>query len=402
VINSDGSGERRLTRRAWGEYFDAPVWSPDGTQIAFLRGRSSDCHCDFDVWIMNADGSKPHVLVTPLAQDGLGDDSPSWTLGKMSGTTGHRAPRPVTLAPTRRLSDLAPVSCCLAADGTRAAVPCLATWDVATGRLQRAEPACGYPIAVAGLLTAWIEDEIGPYHDSFDRYHLFVKRAGARPRELAVAYHFGLTGAQIDNLFGDGSLLVFNTWRQKRSGVTQARLWRLEEKRKTLLRSGADALPVVAVDGDRIVTLRRDGKLTLFSGEGKRLKVLSLGRGIEGVQLDGKQLVVLRRAILEIYDLGSGRLIRRRSSQPGISGQVRLEDVDHGIAVYVAGLAIHLLRLSDGRDVALRLEDEGSEAHAQLEPAGLFYVYNQAWTTKPGRLGFVPLREVERRLKEAG
>jgi hypothetical protein len=84
-----------------------------------------------------------------------------------------------------------------------------------------------------------------------------------------------------------------------------------------------------------------------------------------------------------------------------VSGDIRLEDVDEGLAVYVAGLAIHVLRLSDGRDITLRLVDEGSEARAQLEPEGLFYAYNQAWTTRPGRLGFVPLREIERQLGAA-
>jgi hypothetical protein len=47
----------------------------------------------------------------------------------------------------------------------------------------------------------------------------------------------------------------------------------------------------------------------------------------------------------------------------------------------------------------LRLKNEASEAHAQLEAGGLFYAYNRAWTKRPGRLGFVPRREVERALQ---
>jgi Tol biopolymer transport system component len=402
VINANGTGERRLTRSMWGENFDAPVWSPDGTQIAFLRGRLSGCCGANDVWIMNIDGSGKHAVTTPLAQDGLGDALPVWTLGRVRGSGGGGGPRMVTLAPKRRLSALAPVSSPLAADGTRAAMALgcsLDAWDPGTGRLDRAATSCiedsTVEPAVAGKVTAWILDEAEG--NDLDQSTLFVKQAGAQPTEEAVAEH--LQGEFLANLFGDGSLLVFNTWRGTWSDRTEEQLWRLEGSQKTLVRSGDDA-EVVAVDDVGIVTLRADGRLTLLSADGKTLRTLSLGPGIQDVQLDGAELVVLRRARLEIYDLRSGRLARRRPTQLGISGNVRLEDVDQGIAVYVAGLAVHVLRLSDGRDVTLRLKDEGSEAHAQLEPAGLFYAYNQAWTTKPGRLGFVPLRAIERLFRQ--
>ena len=400
LINADGSGERRLTHSAWGEQFDAPVWSPDGSRIAFLRGRFSS-FAENDVWVMKADGSGSHVLATPLALDGLGGDSPSWVPGQVSGTVTSGALRLVAIDPKRRLSDLPPIAAPFTADGTRVATaaPCIATWDARTGHLAGLESTCGdtAEAAVARERTGWIDDEQEGH--SIDQSILFVGQTGARQRKAAFADH--LQGDYLANLFGDESRLVFNTWHETRSAVTQARLWRVDGKRKTLVRSGADALPVVAVDGDRIVTLRANGRLTLLSGEGQRLGALSLGRGINGVRLDAAQLVVLRRATLEVYDLSSGRLVRRRSTQHGISGVVRLEDVDRGVAVYVAGLTIHLLRLSDGRDIALRLDDEGSEAHAQLEPAGLFYAYNQAWTTKPGRLGFVPRSAIELRLGQA-
>jgi Tol biopolymer transport system component len=51
IIESDGSSLRRLTDE--GENHD-PVWSPDGSHIAFV--------CGARVCIMNADGSEQHVL----------------------------------------------------------------------------------------------------------------------------------------------------------------------------------------------------------------------------------------------------------------------------------------------------------------------------------------------------
>jgi WD40 repeat protein len=406
AINTDGRGERRLTRSAWGELFDAPAWSPDGSRIVFLRGRFPDECCENDVWTMNADGSDTRVLVKPVAQDGLNDWSAVWAPGSVAGP-GRRVPRFVTARPSRRLSGLAPVSSGLAADGplAAAAVGCaVAMWDARAGRLERSDALCpddgGVKPAVAGKLGAWILDEPGGTSSSPQQSTLFVKRPGSQPRQEAVAFYYGLfRGNYLDNLVGDGSLLVFNTWHQKQSEVTRARLWRVDARRKTAVRSEADALPVVAVDDDRIATLGEDGKLTLLNAAGRRLRTLSLGRDVDAVRLDGSRLVVLRGAVLDVRDAGSARLLRRRPLQLGVSGKVQLEDVDSGLVVYVAGLAIHVLRLSDGRDVTLRLVDEGSEAHAQLEPEGLFYAYNQAWTTTPGRLGFVPMQELERRLR---
>src|SRR5438309_1773669 len=52
VMNADGSGVRQLTHTTVHE-FD-PIWSPDGKRIAFAR---LDETGDFDVIVMNADGS---------------------------------------------------------------------------------------------------------------------------------------------------------------------------------------------------------------------------------------------------------------------------------------------------------------------------------------------------------
>jgi hypothetical protein len=65
--------------------------------------------------------------------------------------------------------------------------------------------------------------------------------------------------------------------------------------------------------------------------------------------------------------------------------------------VYDAG-AIHLLRLSDGRDKALRLPAAAPSLDAHLEPAGLFVSWNKMYDRRPGRLGVVPLRVVKARL----
>jgi len=64
VVNADGSGETALTQfTAKGADSFSPVWSPDGSKIAFLSTRAldgsdaSNANNTTNIWVMNADGS---------------------------------------------------------------------------------------------------------------------------------------------------------------------------------------------------------------------------------------------------------------------------------------------------------------------------------------------------------
>ncbi len=70
VVNADGTGRTQLTNNP-AEDFD-PVWSPDGTQIAFRTHRDGD----EEVYLMNADGSDQHNLSNAPNR---GDYSPAWS-----------------------------------------------------------------------------------------------------------------------------------------------------------------------------------------------------------------------------------------------------------------------------------------------------------------------------------
>ena len=67
-MNADGTEQRQLTDDPAGDY--DPVFSPDGTRIAFSSERAGN----FDVWVMNADGSDPVNLTNHPAAD----EYPSW------------------------------------------------------------------------------------------------------------------------------------------------------------------------------------------------------------------------------------------------------------------------------------------------------------------------------------
>jgi len=70
VVNSDGSGMRKLTRKPM-EAYAAPAWSPDGQKITFAGERASNS----ELYLMNADGSGQRRLTDNLAYDG----DPHWS-----------------------------------------------------------------------------------------------------------------------------------------------------------------------------------------------------------------------------------------------------------------------------------------------------------------------------------
>jgi len=58
IMNSDGTNLRTLTSGA--VFDDAPLFSPDGSQILF--GRQETTNYTYDLWLINSDGSNPHQI----------------------------------------------------------------------------------------------------------------------------------------------------------------------------------------------------------------------------------------------------------------------------------------------------------------------------------------------------
>jgi Tol biopolymer transport system component len=72
VMNADGSDPVRLTRH--GDTDTHPTWSPDGTKIAWANDRGEYGY-ERGIYVMNADGSKK----TDLTPGTRGGDYPSWS-----------------------------------------------------------------------------------------------------------------------------------------------------------------------------------------------------------------------------------------------------------------------------------------------------------------------------------
>jgi hypothetical protein len=162
-------------------------------------------------------------------------------------------------------------------------------------------------------------------------------------------------------------------------------LWRLAGARLVKLAGVANRSRLLAAEAGRIAVLAPDGAIVLYSASGKALRTLAFEkREVLDARLSGSQLVVQTRQSIEVFDAAKGTLERTRAVTPA----AKLKDVEGGLAVYVRGRTIYVLRLSDGADRAYA--GVTGLVGVELERSGLFYAYNERKGAKPGRVAFVP------------
>jgi Tol biopolymer transport system component len=81
VVHADGSDLRRLTRRSSrSPGSDSPAWSPDGSRIAFVRwpDQSNDLYTGAEIYVVAADGGRSR-RVTASRPESSGDFAPVWS-----------------------------------------------------------------------------------------------------------------------------------------------------------------------------------------------------------------------------------------------------------------------------------------------------------------------------------
>jgi hypothetical protein len=121
----------------------------------------------------------------------------------------------------------------------------------------------------------------------------------------------------------------------------------------------------------------------VLSAGGKVVSSITAPSGLLGARVqDGRLVLMTKTAVLagsRHWPLATGVDL----PPPDLLG-------GYGNYVLYRRGAVHLLRLSDGRDRPLSAGGQAPPVDAQLGKRGLFYLYNQLYTRKPGRILFVP------------
>jgi hypothetical protein len=159
---------------------------------------------------------------------------------------------------------------------------------------------------------------------------------------------------------------------------------------------GAAGGVTTSVDSGRVVTVAPNGLVRLLSTHDRVLQSWTLEPGIVNARLRGRTLAVQDGVSLDVYDTATGA--KRQTLPLAADEGLRpyLLDVQGELVAYATGGAIHLLRLSTGGDVALRLPGAAPWLDARLEPKGLFVTWNQMYHRRRGRMAFVPMRTIMR------
>lgn len=278
-----------------------------------------------------------------------------------------------------------------------------------------------YHLALADRSLAWIDYAGGNFRD----LTLSTLTLGdARSSEVDFAeYELGSAREPSWQVHGHGSLLAF---------ADEGRLWRIVGLGGRDCPNGrlpTDPAPstqlcvaltlrgrLLWVDSGRLLAIGENGSLVLRRPDGRMVPIDVDATRVAAARLQGRDLVLLLRSgdlnSLALFDATGGTIVRTfplgtrtRVSGPGDCGgpvrypfpcsmiPLRLEDVQNGIAVYVARDVVRLVRLADGAQIAIHPPGAGP-VHAQLEAAGLYYSYAVPGNPKPGRIAFVPFADV--------
>jgi hypothetical protein len=253
--------------------------------------------------------------------------------------------------------------------------------------------------ALAGERVAWTSFTHFAGRDIFSGQTATI--SARRPVSISAAFADDVSGAAVSDLHGSGDLFAFDSWKQACSypdyptacsidPKIDDRLFSVDGAAATEIASAKGALTPLCVDAGRILVDEQDGTLELLDRMGTLLHTYRYDPAdYVGALVQGGDLVVLKHAQLDDYDVGTGALLHE---WPLTGGDPQLQDLSTGVAVYVSGAFVHVLKLANGHDTALAAL--GTDPHAQIKPAGLFYSYTVVDAAYPGRVTFVPFDQL--------
>lgn len=393
VIDLAAGTTTPLTASRFGESSGDPTWSPDG-RIAFLRTRTPDSATDLgfqtDVWVMNGDGSGQQRLTSPFPLGGSADD-PLWltTTGRVVPDPGVKTvqavPTRVIAATTEKWLVAGDATSVYMANGGRPEERVI-KWSTVSGARRSVTVGCADEMAVVGARLVWlcIEDD----RDGYDRT-LETAPFGSNPVKLL---HVSSATRDPMELGGTSSLVVYSA---------RGRLWRLAGTHSSVIRRVNGEIVGLATDG-RFIAVVHPRSIEIVRANGARVHSFALSEYPQGVRITNGRLVFARSSGIFVYRATGALVHSWPIESPG--PPARLLDARGRYAVYTAHIALRLLDLRTGRDVALGLRNQIDMPKAMFNGMGLAYFYPLGYARVPeraGRVGFVPFTRLRAMLRSA-
>jgi Tol biopolymer transport system component len=439
VVRVGGGSPSDITPDAVGR-LSTVAWSPNGRWLVVRSVPPSVENNDGDLFVVATDGfSVRRIAVGAGYPFGADNQSPSWRPRGARPARLGRAPVRLSPSETASASSLRSVNGILglAADGGRVAVlvrssaaDCahVSVWapgshPIRFGSQEPCSESDGVereygPVALTGTRAAWVESSTSGM--SQETPAELETATIAKPTDITgvdgrTSFGDGSDGpphgAYLGSLHGSGDVLVYNTWQGCKIGpesgctatgqhwhgfeISDTELWRLGDPTSVRVAGGSTAFEAVDVDAGRIVVLEPGGSVDVVGVDGTLMPRL-LPRGLaQAAELSGSQLVVLTATGLQSFDLVTGLQVASRSL---VSGKRDLAGFDDGVASYVEGRAVHVIRLADGHQFSVAIPGGKGVVFAQLTSSGLFTAYTLGKGPRRGRVDFISHAEVIRRL----
>jgi hypothetical protein len=261
-------------------------------------------------------------------------------------------------------------------------------------------------LALAGERVAWLQT-VGSSKPGEELTTLWAASvAGGAPARIASAAAGDRTdpsGEYLGFLHGDGDLLAFNSWTYctegtdrpgcRSVGASAAALWRVTGGTKVAV-PAAQPFPLASVDAGRLAVGSNPIRVVTVSGPVLR-SIVPASHDRHGLALSGTQLAILAAGnVLDVYDTATEALVEKIPIGGGSATAARLGDLESGVAVYLVGRQVRVVRISDGRDRLVAVAP-GDLVGAQIEQTGVWYAYNRSKGGGRGRVVFVPWASIQ-------
>lgn len=159
-------------------------------------------------------------------------------------------------------------------------------------------------------------------------------------------------------------------------------IWQFDRRTKRRLHTYASRAVVLGLDRGQIL-VDRPRALDVLSRRGSLIATLRRPHEGGAVMRDARVATISGRRLV-VTGIGG-----KRAAVRTVAAGAHLDDLEGGYVLYSVETRQHLLRLSDGKDVVLRLRNQFGYVHARLWRGAIFYSYNERGGRMPGHAGYV-------------